>query len=144
MLSVIRPPTAAISKSRLGIRGRYNLWYWPETSLCFRPVINREICTPALSRPSELVRDRQRGEELAAVARGAQRGRELVGDMPGKDDGAVGLIGKQAAFLDHRNRRPRHALADLERARDLADVVDDGLVEAEIVDQGRGARGRAD
>src|SRR5215813_7350228 len=93
---------------------------------------------------SKLARNRQRRQQLAAIALRAQLGRELVGDVPGENDGALGLIGEQPTFLDHRNRRPRHALADLERARDLADVVDDRLVEAEIVDEGRGARGRAD
>ena len=40
--------------------------------------------------------------------------------------------------------RPRHAFADFQRALDLADIVDDRLVEADIVDQRRGARRRAD
>src|SRR5262249_49596262 len=64
--------------------------------------------------------------------------------MPGKYDGAVRLIGEQPALLDDRDGGSRHAFADLERARDLADIVDDRLVEAEIVDEGRGARRRAD
>src|SRR5262249_61216406 len=92
---------------------------------------------------SELARNRQRRQELAAITLRAQLGRELVGNVPGKNDGAFGLIGEQPTFLDHRNGGPRHALADLERARDFANVVDDRLVEAEIVDEGRGARGRA-
>src|SRR5499427_10477480 len=70
---------------------------------------------------SKLARNRQRRQQLAAIALRAQLGRELVGDVPGENDGALGLVGEQPTFLDHRNGRPRHALADLERARDLAD-----------------------
>src|SRR5215470_12814399 len=99
---------------------------------------------PPLASSSKLARNRQWRQELAAIALRAQLGRELLGDVPGKDDRALRLVGEQPTFLDHRNGRPRHALADLERARDLADVVDDRLVEAEIIDEGGGARGRAD
>src|SRR5215470_11101311 len=99
---------------------------------------------PPLAPSSKLARNRQRCQELAAITLRAQLGRELVGNVPGKNDGAFGLIGEQPTFLDHRNGRPWHALADLERAGDLANVVDHRLVEAEIVDEGGGARGRAD
>src|SRR6516225_1790981 len=99
---------------------------------------------PPLASSSKLARNRQWRQELTAIALRAQLGRELVGDVPGEDDRAIGLVGEQPTFLDHGNGRPRHALADLERARDLADVVDDRLVEAEIVDEGGGARGCAD
>src|SRR5262249_59932085 len=94
---------------------------------------------PPFAPSSKLARNRQRRQELAAIALRAQLGRKLVGDVPGEDDRAIGLVGEQPTFLDHGNGRPRHALADLERARDLADVVDDRLVEAEIVDEGRRA-----
>src|SRR6516225_9106286 len=90
-------------------------------------------------RLQKLARNRQWRQELTAIALRAQLGRELVGDVPGEDDRAIGLVGEQPTFLDHGDGRPRHALADLERARDLADVVDDRLVEAEIVDEGRRA-----
>src|SRR5271166_89748 len=70
--------------------------------------------------PSNLARDRQRRDELAPKPLGAQLGRELVGDMPGKNDGAVGLVVEQVAFLDHRDGGTRYRLADLERARHLA------------------------
>src|SRR5262249_5450017 len=98
----------------------------------------------AVAPSSKLARNRQRCQELASIALRAQLGRELVGNVPGKNDGALGLIGEQPTFLHHRNGRPRHALADLERARDLANVVDDRLVEAEIVAEGGGAGGAAD
>src|SRR3954449_9424565 len=85
--------------------------------------------------PSQFARYRQGRYQLPAVALGAQLRRQLIRDVPGEDDGAVRLVGEQTAFLDHRDRRPRHALADLERARDLADIVDDSLVEPEIIDE---------
>ena len=92
----------------------------------------------------KLARHRQRRDQLAAETLGAQLGRELVGDVPGEDDGAVGLVREHPALLDHRDRGAGHAFADLQRALDLADIVDDRLVEPDIVDQRRGARRRAD
>src|SRR3954447_26891874 len=93
--------------------------------------------------PSQFARNRQGRYQLAAVALGAQLRRQLVRDVPGEDDDAIRLVGEEAALLDHRDRRPGHAFADLERARDLADIIDNPLVEPEIVDESRGARGRA-
>src|SRR4051812_20007995 len=77
-------------------------------------------CRPS---PSQLARNRQGRYQLAAVALGAQLRRQLIRDVPGEDDGAIRLVGEQTALLDHRDRRPGHAFADLERARDLADIV---------------------
>ena len=94
MHSMTRASTAATPKDLPGVESRHNLRYVLETAPCFRPVIYREICTPALSRGSQLVGDRQRRDELSAITLGAQLGRELVGDVPGENDGAVGLIGK--------------------------------------------------
>src|SRR4051795_12921271 len=89
------------------------------------PGIRRVIAQPSglfkgpIPRPSQLTRYRQGRYQLPAVALGAQLRRQLIRNVPGEDDGAVRLVGEQTAFLDHRDRRPRHALADLERARDL-------------------------
>src|SRR3954471_2336708 len=94
--------------------------------------------------PSQFARYRQGRYQLPAVALGAQLRRQLIRDVPGEDDGGVRLVGEQAALLDHRDRCPGHAFADLERARNLADIVNNPLVEPDIVDEGRGARGRAD
>src|SRR5262249_20927437 len=44
---------------------------------------------------SKLARNRQRRYQLAAIALRAQLGRELVGDVPGENDGALGLVGEQ-------------------------------------------------
>ena len=55
-----------------------------------------------------------------------------------------GWSSNRLAFVDDRDWRARHAFADLQRARDLADIVDDAVVEADIVEQRRGARRRAD
>src|SRR4051812_5205519 len=56
---------------------------------------------------SQLARNRQGRDQLPAVALGAQLRRQLIRDVPGEDDGAVRLVGEQAALLDHRDRRPR-------------------------------------
>ena len=39
------------------------------------------------------------------------------------------LILEQARFVQHRDQRPRHVLADLRRALDLQDTVEDRVVE---------------
>src|SRR5262249_2980921 len=92
----------------------------------------------------QLPRHRQRRHELPAEALLPELGRELFRNMPGEDDGAVGLVGEQPRFVHDRNERAGHVHADLQRARDLADIIDDGLVEPDIVDERRGARRRAD
>jgi len=81
----------------------------------------------------------QRRDHFAAEALGLELGRQFVGDVPGEDDRAIGLVGEQPALLDHRDQGPRHAFADLQGPVDLADIVDDRLVEPYIVHQRRGA-----
>ena len=98
----------------------------------------------AANRASKHPRHRQRRHQHALVALGAQLRRQFVGDVPGEDDGAVGLILEHPAFFDDGDQRARHAFADLQRALDLADIVDDRRVESDVIDQCRGARGRAD
>src|SRR5262245_48970088 len=78
-------------------------------------------------------RYRQRRDQHAAIALCPQLGGKLVGDVPREDDGAFRLVLEHPALLHHGDERAGHALADLERAFDLADVVDDGLVEPDIV-----------
>src|SRR5437899_1370093 len=89
-------------------------------------------------------RNRQGRHQHALIALGAELRGELVSDVPGEDDGALRLIHEHPVLLHHRNERAGHALADFQRAFDLADVIDDGFVEADIVEQGRGARRSAD
>ena len=48
------------------------------------------------------------------------------------------------ALFDHRDERARHVFADFERALDFADVIYDALVEADIIDERRRPRRRAD
>ena len=59
-------------------------------------------------------RDGQRRHQHALVALGPQFGGQLVGDVPGENNGAIRLIDEHPALLDHRDEGAGHALADLQ------------------------------
>src|ERR1700733_49300 len=86
---------------------------------------------------------RYRYDDRALIAPSPYFWRQLVGDVPGEDNRALGLIGKHAVFLDNRDERPGHTLAELERAPDLAHIINDCLVESDIIHQSRRSRWRA-
>ena len=58
-----------------------------------------------------------------------------MGDMPREDDGTFRLVREHAAFLHDRNQRPRHALSNFQRTFNFTDIVDDGFVEADVIDE---------
>ena len=83
----------------------------------------------------------QGNEELAAKTLLPQFGHQFLGDVPGQQQGIVGLFGKEQGFLADRDQRARHVAADLMRPGDLQHAVEDAVVQARIDDQRAGPRG---
>src|SRR5262245_20501422 len=52
---------------------------------------------------SQLPRHRQRRHELPAIALLPELGRKLLGNMPGEDDCAIGLVSEQPRLVHNRN-----------------------------------------
>src|SRR5436190_1750287 len=102
---------------------------WPGTSVC-----NREPSRGS-RRCSENARYWQRGNQHSLITLGPQLWRQLIGYMPGENDRAFGLVDKQPALFNDRYRRARHAFADLQRPFNFANIVDDGFVQSNIIDQ---------
>src|SRR3954449_2971341 len=87
---------------------------------------------------------RKRDEELASESLLPELGHQLIGDVPGEQEGMVRLVLEELALLEHGDQRSRDVLADLVRALDLQDTVEDPIVEPHVVDQRACARRGAD
>src|SRR5436305_976550 len=81
------------------------------------------------------VRLRERNDEVAAEALRFELRHQLVGDMPGKEQRVVGILVEETRLVDDRNDRSGNVLADLERALDLDDAVEQSVVETDVIDQ---------
>src|SRR5258708_5922411 len=97
-----------------------------------------------LASSSDHPRVRQRNDEGALVSLLAQDADQLIGDVPGQQQRVLRLIVEELLLGEDRDACSRNIVADLFRSLDLQYAVHDPDVEAEIVDQRRRPRRRAD